>query len=132
MGHKIDRAVIVEDNPQMRDLIKMVLGSFGAREITQATNGAEAITALKDAVADIVIMDWKMDVMDGLECTRRIRAGVEGLDPTLPIVLLTGMTGKESEAAANAAGVDFFLEKPFSLKTLHAAISKVLDARQPK
>ena len=132
MGHKIDRAVIVEDNPQMRDLIKMVLGSFGTRDITQAANGAEAITALKSAAADIVIMDWKMDVMDGLECTRRIRAGVEGLDPTLPIVLLTGMTGKDSEAAANEAGVDFFLEKPFSLKTLHAAISKVLDARPPK
>jgi len=132
MAKDINRAVIVEDNPQMRDLINMVMGSFGAREVVHAENGAKAIAALASGGADIVIMDWKMDVMDGLECTRRIRAGIEGIDPALPIVLLTGVTGKEAESAAYAAGVDLFLEKPFSLKKLHVGISGVIEAKLPR
>ncbi len=126
MNKAIVRAVVVEDNIQMRGLIHMVLGSFAVREIAEAQNGVEAIAALQAGGADIVIMDWKMDVMDGLECTRRIRAGIEGIDPTLPIILLTGNVGKESEAAAYAAGASLFMEKPFSLKQLHAGVTKVL------
>ena len=71
-------------------------------------------------------MDWKMDVMDGLECTRRIRAGIDGIPPKLPIILLTGMTGKSSESAAYEAGADLFMEKPFSIKKLHAGVMKIL------
>jgi len=122
----VRRAVIVEDNPQMRDLIRMVLGTFGTGEIVEAKDGAEAIAALRSGGAEIVIMDWKMEVMDGLECTRRIRAGTDGIDPLTPVVLLTGNVGRDSENAAYAAGVNHYMEKPFSLKQLHAALLKVL------
>ena len=127
MGNETKRAVVVEDSVPMRGLIRMALGSLGVGEIVEAGNGVEAIAALQSCGADIVIMDWKMDVMDGLECTRRIRAGIEGVSPGMPIVLLTGMAGEEHESEAYAAGVDFFLEKPFSLAQLHAGIVKVLD-----
>ncbi|OAN49545.1 hypothetical protein A6A04_19185 [Paramagnetospirillum marisnigri] len=125
----LKRAVIVEDNPQIRDLVHMVLTSIGISDVTEAGNGEEALTALKEGGADIVIMDWKMDVMDGLECTSRIRAGVDGVDPRLPIILLTAMGGKDSETAAYAAGVDHFMVKPFSIKSLHASVTKVLGSR---
>ena len=120
------RAVIVEDNPQMRNLIHMVLGTFGTGEIVEAKDGAEAIVALRSGGADIVIMDWKMEGMDGLECTRRIRAGTDGINPLTPVILLTGSVGRDSEIAAYAAGVDHYMEKPFSLKQLHGALLKVL------
>jgi CheY-like chemotaxis protein len=71
-------------------------------------------------------MDWQMDVMDGLECTRRIRAGVDGIDPKTAIVLVTGMVGEKNADTAYAAGVDLFLEKPVSVKILHAGVEKVL------
>ncbi len=64
--------------------------------------------------------------MDGLKCTRRIRSGIEGIDPKTIIVLLTGMVGEENERTAYAAGVDLFLEKPVSLKKLHMGLAKVL------
>ncbi len=131
MNKAVNRAIIVEDNPQMRDLIRIVLSSFGAKDIVEAQNGAEAIAALKSNDVDIIIMDWKMDVMDGLECTRHIREGIDDINQKLPIVLLTGMLGKDSEDAAYAAGVDLYLEKPFSLKTLHSGISKVLNRTPP-
>ncbi|CDL00301.1 Chemotaxis protein CheY [Magnetospirillum gryphiswaldense MSR-1 v2] len=126
MKVKPRRAVIVEDNAQMRELIHMVLGALGITEIVSAANGAEAISALQAGGADIVFMDWQMDVMDGLECTRRIRAGVDGIDPKTVIVLVTGMVGEKNAETAFAAGVDLFLEKPVSVKILHAGVEKIL------
>ncbi|HIJ61274.1 MAG TPA: EAL domain-containing protein [Rhodospirillaceae bacterium] len=131
MLRKIKRAMIVEDSAQMRELIHMALDCFGAEEIINAGNGAEAIACLEDSGADIVIMDWRMDVMDGLECTQRIRAGIPGVDPTIPIILLTGFAGKAAESAAYDAGVDHFMKKPFSLRTLHSALEKVLTRSGP-
>ncbi|CAA7623051.1 Chemotaxis protein CheY [Candidatus Terasakiella magnetica] len=126
------RAVVVEDNVAMRELIRMVLGAFGVSEVVSAINGVEAISALQSAGADIVFMDWQMDVMDGLECTRRIRTGVDGIDPKTIIVLVTGMIGEKNAEMAYAAGVDLFLEKPVSMKILHAGMEKVLGKRDVK
>ena len=126
------KAVIVEDNIQTRLLVRMVLDSVGVRQVVEAENGEAAISALKADHADLAIMDWNMDVMDGLECTRRIRAGIDGINPRLPIILLTGNRGQASEAAAYAAGVDLFMEKPFSIKSLYAGVSKVLGASTDK
>jgi two-component system chemotaxis response regulator CheY/two-component system phosphate regulon response regulator PhoB len=127
MDNQLRRAVIVEDNAQMRELIHLVLTTFRTEDIVEAKNGTEALSALHSGGADIVIMDWKMDGMDGLECTRRIRAGVDGIDPRTPIILLTGVAGKDTETAAYAAGVTHFMEKPFSLKRLHAGVTKALN-----
>jgi two-component system, chemotaxis family, chemotaxis protein CheY len=132
MNIRPKRAVVVEDNVSMRELIQMVLGAFGVSEVVSAINGVEAISALQSAGADIVFMDWQMDVMDGLECTRRIRAGVDGIDPKTIIVLVTGMLGEKNAEVAYAAGVDLFLEKPVSMKILHAGMEKVLGKRNVK
>ena len=127
MGTNLRRAIIVEDNAPMRELIQIVLSSLGQCEIVHAPNGAVAIDSIKANGADLVIMDWKMDVMDGFEATRLIRAGTDGINPQTPIILLTGNGGDATRAAAFAAGVDDFLEKPFSIKTLHCAIAAVLE-----
>ena len=123
---RLNRAVIVEDNAQMRELIHIVLEALGITEIVLAANGVEALSALQAGGADIVFMDWQMDVMDGLECTRRIRAGVDGIDPKTNIVLVTGMVGEKNSDTAYATGVDLFLEKPVSMKLLNAGVKKVL------
>jgi len=130
MANQKKRAVIVEDSAQMRDLIKMALTASGITDIDQAENGLEAIDLLKSRGADIVIMDWQMDVMDGMECTRQIRGGTDGIAPETPIILLTGMVSEDSEAAAYAAGADLFMGKPFSLKQLHAGIIKAVSGKQ--
>ena len=126
MSNRKKRAVIVEDSGQMRELIQLALTAAGFTDIIKAGNGAEALALLKEADADIIVMDWMMDVMDGLECTRQIRAGRDGIDPKISIILLTSMVSKESENAAYAAGADLFMAKPFSLKQLNAGITKVI------
>ncbi|RAU23459.1 hypothetical protein CU669_04885 [Paramagnetospirillum kuznetsovii] len=126
MDHRCKRAVIVEDNPQMRTLIKVLLHQFGVKEIIEGEDGNEAMRALRDGGADVIIMDWMMPGMDGIECTRRIRAGQDGIDPDIPIILATGVEGSSAEAMALAAGANCFIKKPFSIKVLHAAFVKVL------
>ncbi|HIJ37758.1 MAG TPA: response regulator [Rhodospirillaceae bacterium] len=125
MGAK--RALIVEDSAQCRELLGIALSLVGINDIILAAHGAEAIEKLKSVGADLVIMDWKMDVMDGLECTRQIRAGIDGIDPHTFIILLTGSVSKASKAKAYKAGVDLFMGKPFSLKQIHAGIKKALN-----
>ncbi len=126
MVHEINRAVVVEDSPSMRELIHIALGAFKAKEIVDAVDGVEALRVLQDKPTDIILMDWKMEGMDGLECTRRIRAGVEGISPAIPIILLTGVTGPEAEASAYEAGVSLYMAKPLSLKKLFAGLANVL------
>ncbi len=124
----IKRAIVVDDNSQVRQLIGLVLQSLGAQTIAMAGNGEEALASIRDGGADIIIMDRMMDVMDGLECTRRIRKGIAGIDPKTPIILLTGVADEDSENAAYAAGVDLFLGKPFSIRTIYSGVSKVIGA----
>ncbi|WP_052473225.1 response regulator [Paramagnetospirillum magnetotacticum] len=124
--NKVKTAVIVDDNPPTRTLIFEVLNGIGIKDIVQAINGEDAIAKIRETSPHLVIMDWKMDVMDGLECTQRIRSGIDGIDQKIPIVLLTGMVGADAEKKAYEAGVDLFLEKPFSIKKLHSGIIKIL------
>jgi len=122
----VKRAVVVDDDPQTRYLVQIVLESLGINKVAKADNGEKALSLIKGGDVAIVIMDWKMEVMDGLECTRRIRAGVDGIDPMLPILLVTAVRGDEAEKEAYAAGVDLFMEKPFGLSDLHLAIAKLI------
>jgi CheY-like chemotaxis protein len=126
MLEKAKRAVIVEDAPQMRTLIRIVLAQFGINDVVETEDGAEAMAMLKKGGADIIVMDWMMPGMDGMECTRRIRAGQEGIDPDIPIIIATGVQGESAEAMAAAAGANYFIRKPFSLKALHLAFTSVL------
>ncbi|MBF0168828.1 MAG: response regulator [Alphaproteobacteria bacterium] len=117
--------VVVDDNKQIRDLVRSVLSSIGIINIIEAENGAEALKVLASSKAELAIIDRQMDVMDGLECTRQIRKGVAGIDPGLSIILLTGVLVKNAEKDAYEAGVDLYMEKPFSVKALFEGIAKV-------
>jgi CheY-like chemotaxis protein len=114
----ISRALIVDDAPEVRGYLRALLGRFGVTKIIEAADGGEAIAALQSEGADILITDWMMDVVDGLECIRRIRAGIDGIDPHIPIILLTGVTDKAAAHAAYAAGAGQFLRKPFAPEEL--------------
>ena len=64
--------------------------------------------------------------MNGLECTLKIREGIEGIDKQIPILMLTGKKDEEAEQKAIAAGVNVFMTKPFSIRSLKENINKTL------
>ena len=123
----IDRAVVVDDNAQFRELLKMVLGSFGVTQVVEAKDGVEAMRVLDSFDADVVIMDWRMAGMDGITCARRIRNIVLSRNPDLPIVMLSGYGDENDVRKAHDAGVDVYLTKPISMKPLLAGIQKAVS-----
>jgi two-component system chemotaxis response regulator CheY/two-component system phosphate regulon response regulator PhoB len=127
------RILIVDDSAEIRSALRTLLSKAENATVVEATNGAEAIAVLQSEGAELVITDWKMDIMDGIECTRRIRAGIDGVDSRVPIILMTGMLNRDSRVAAYNAGVNEFLEKPFTPGQLFLSMAQALGggARMP-
>ncbi|MFN3931763.1 MAG: response regulator [Brevundimonas sp.] len=129
------RVLLADDHPVNRRVVEMILGQAGV-SITSVEDGAQAVQALRDADYDLVLMDMQMPVMDGLTATRQIRLheAAMGLGRT-PIVMLTANALAEHIAAAEAAGADLHLAKPFDaaellnlVATLPAAMAKCIAA----
>jgi DNA-binding response OmpR family regulator len=109
------RVLVADDDPVMRQILE---GFLSMREytITLATNGAEALQAFEEAPYGLVITDWMMPELDGLELTRAIRE--MELHAYCYIILITSMEGHENKCRALDAGADAFLTKPFQADEL--------------
>ena len=112
------RVLLADDHPVNRKVVEMILAQADV-ELTSVENGAEAVQACQDGDFDIILMDMQMPVMDGLTATREIRLNeaAMGLSRT-PIVMLTANALAEHIAAAEAAGADRHLAKPFDAAEL--------------
>ena len=120
------RMLLVDDYTPMRKILVEILRELGVRQIEQADTGEEALLRIKEIEPDVLIADNLMQPMDGLELTRRIRKGVDGIDPFLPIIMISGMTEKSSIIAARDAGVTEFLAKPMTVRLLYLRICSVV------
>lgn len=122
--------LIVEDNLHFRTLIRTILQSVGFENVEEARDGAEAFEVLSSFDANLAIIDWKMDGQDGLECVRRIRTDGQSPNRYLPIIMVTGFTGESLAGAARDVGVNDFLGKPISAKSLMSRIVSVLGDKR--
>ena len=122
-AHKACSVLIVEDNSINRSVLSDMLHSMG-HTVEEAVNGAEAIEGAQARVFDAIFMDISMPVMDGIEATRRLRAGGGPNADTL-IVGLTAHGREEYRAQASAAGMDLFHTKPIRLDALQSVLSEV-------
>ncbi|MCO6009650.1 response regulator transcription factor [Actinoallomurus purpureus] len=116
------RVVVADDQALVRTGFRMILTSEGIEVVAEATNGAEAIDAVRRTRPDVVLMDIRMPEMDGLEATRRILAG----DADGPrVIILTTFDLDQYVYAALSAGASGFLLKNVSPEHLAAAIRMV-------
>jgi two-component system sensor histidine kinase BarA len=100
-------------------------------DVSLAEGGAEALALVQSQAFDLVLMDWQMPDMDGLEVTRRLRSGAAGSQGrTLPIVALTANAFAEDRAACLAAGMNDFLTKPVLAGKLEATVARWTRAAQ--
>jgi two-component system, chemotaxis family, chemotaxis protein CheY len=114
-------ALIVDDSTTMRMILKAHLKKLGF-EVTEAVNGRDALDRLKAMVtADLVMVDWNMPEMDGLEFVRHVRAMPGNED--LLVMMVTAQTGAEEMRAALDAGADEYLMKPFNEEHLRAKLA---------
>ena len=128
-GYNIERLsfLLVDDNEFMRSVIRAMLKSMGSRYIVEARDGGEALKRLQVFPADIVICDWEMAPMDGIEFTRRIRSDRHSPNRFIPIVMLTGHAELERVKAARDAGVHEFLAKPVQAKAFYGRLCDLIE-----
>ncbi len=120
------RILVVDDNPIGQKLTLTMLNHIGYTA-NAANNGLEAVNAHSAQAYDIILMDCRMPVMDGLEATRRIRA-LEGETHTGPcqIIAVTGDTGSDDHDRCLDAGMDWILCKPYRMDELRTVIAQAM------
>ena len=122
------RVLIVEDNADSRYLVVQLLTPLGLI-LAEAADGVEAVAQAAQFEPDLIIMDWRMPNLDGLEATRRIRAQTTGKPPK--ILMLSANAFEEQKREALAAGIDDFLRKPLQEEELYAALEAQLGCVLP-
>lgn len=125
------RFLVVEDNRYMRLIIRTMLHGFGSREVYDVEDGAAGIEAFAAFKPDIVITDWELPALDGIELTRRIRNPATSADPYTPIIMITAYAEKGRVLQARDAGVTDYLVKPVSAKTLYERILGLVASPRP-
>ena len=118
--------LFVDDNA---DMVDFITSSFSNDyNILSANNGREALQTLKDTHPDIIVSDWMMPGMDGLQLCEAIRTDSE--ISHIPFIMLTARTDDVSKTQGYEKGVDGYLEKPFSITLLSATVSNILERRR--
>lgn len=120
------RLLVVDDSSTMRRIIKNTLKAIGYDDLLEAENGEGALARLESEKVDLVITDWNMPVMNGLELVTAMRGS-----PTLkqtPVLMVTTVAEKEEILKAMQAGVANYVVKPFDAATLKKKIDQILGA----
>jgi CheY-like chemotaxis protein len=119
--------LVVDDNKHTRSLIKSILHALGVKNIIEATDGDDAFKELRHYQADLIICDWNMSPVDGLDFVRLVRTGKDSPNPHVPIIMLTGYTEMDRVLKARDSGVHEFLAKPISAKSLYSRIRAIIE-----
>ena len=112
--------LIVEDDPQFRRTIHLALDSHGY-QVEDAANGEEALDAMTAEAPDLVVLDWQLPGMDGIQTCRVLR-----LSSDVPVIIISGNRSNSQEDALDA-GANDYLPKPFSVEELLTRIHSALE-----
>jgi two-component system chemotaxis response regulator CheY len=133
MSYQFERLkiLVVDDNAHMRKLVTTILQAFGVIQIYEAESGERAWTILRESNPDVCVVDWMMDGMSGLELTTMIRSNPQSPNPFVPVIMLTGHTHIDQVRQARDAGVNEFIAKPVSVKTMMQRLVSVIESPRP-
>lgn len=123
------KILIVDDQPHMRKVLTAMLSGLGATKLFVAVDGAAALAKIVDDPPDLILVDWDMPLMDGLQFIQQVRAPGRFPFPDIPIIMLTGHAEKWRVVEAARLGVHEFLMKPVSTASIAERIKVALDRR---
>ncbi len=128
----LTRVLVVDDNKQMRVLVRELLRALDIRLIAEAADADEGLKLLRSYRADLVITDLAMGGKeDGIVLAREIRHATNSATTTVPIIMMTGHAEMSRVSAAIDAGVNTFLAKPISARSLAEHVSAALNDNRP-
>ncbi len=119
------RILIVDDFSTMRRIVKNLLNDLGFTNTAEADDGTTALAELKKASFDLVITDWNMPGMPGIDLLKAIRA--DASMSTMPVLMVTAEAKREQIIEAAQAGVNGYVIKPFTAATLNDKLTKVFE-----
>ena len=121
--------LVVEDEPQIQELVAVTLEHIG-HKVLRAASAEEAEVAIRNALPDVLVLDWMLPGESGVAFARRLRADARTRE--LPILMLTARAMEQDKISGLEAGADDYLTKPFSPNELAARIKAVLRRRAPQ
>ena len=132
-GYRFDRVrvLVVDDNVHMRKLVTTILQAFGVVQISEAESADRAWQSLRDSNPDVIVLDWVMEGMSGVELVRMIRSNPQAPNPFVPVIMLTGHTSLDHVRQARDAGINEFIAKPVSVKTMMSRLVSVIEHPRP-
>lgn len=116
--------LIVDDYKTMLRIIKNLLKQLGFNNVDEALDGSQALQTFQGKEYGLIISDWNMEPMSGLELLKSIRGGAKNKD--VPFIMITAESKTENVIAAKQAGVSNYIVKPFNAETLKQKISSVI------
>lgn len=119
------RILIVDDFSTMRRIIKNVLNELGFQNTDEADDGASALPMIRSGRYDLIITDWNMPGMPGLELLKAIRS--DPATAATPVLMVTAEAKKDQIVKAAQAGVNGYIVKPFTPETLRDKIVKIFE-----
>lgn len=121
--------LIVEDDPALAELLRYNLESAGFSAVVEV-DGDDAISAIQEREPDVLVLDWMIPSLSGIDVCRRVRAMPERRE--LPIIMLTARSEETDKILGLEAGADDYMVKPFSPKELVARIRALLRRSRPE
>ncbi len=121
----------IDDNRHMRMLLQSILNALGVGKVTETGDATQAFEDLAEINPDLVIVDWHMEPLNGIEFARKVRTSKESPNPYLPIIMLSGYSDLDRVTEARDVGVNEFLGKPVSGKSLYSRFVTLIDNPRP-
>jgi two-component system chemotaxis response regulator CheY len=125
------KVLLVDDNQHMRLLLTELLRALGVRHVFEAVDGAEALSLLRQVAIDVVFTDLKMSGLDGIDFVHLLRNSPDSPNPFCPVVMITGHSTERRVHAARDVGVNEFLAKPVTARSVIHRLTLLVENPRP-
>jgi CheY-like chemotaxis protein len=135
MGKRYDLSslsfLVIDDNNYMLSIIKTLLKGYGVHRIYEASDAAEAFEEFQNSQMDVIIVDYALETLDGIEFSHLVRTANDSPNPYVPIIMLTAHSERQKVEEARDAGITEFLRKPICASDLYRRIIEVIERPRP-
>jgi two-component system, chemotaxis family, chemotaxis protein CheY len=125
------KILLVDDNQHMRILLIEILRAIGVRQVYEATDGAEALSIMRQTAIDVVFTDLSMTGLDGIDFVNLLRKSPDSPNPFAPIVMITGHSTLRRVYEARDAGVNEILTKPITARGVIHRLTLLIENPRP-
>lgn len=121
------RILVIEDNQPLALITRDILKTFGVKYINMAYSGEEGFKKFSEDVYDILIIDWAMKPLNGIDLMKKIRTDKYSRDPYVPIIMVTGYSDRSRVEIARDTGATEYMIKPFTAQDLYKRLVQIIE-----